>query len=126
MSRSPVKLLIGDDTFKFSKLKSSHELCLDCTDKKDKIPAFTKFYRQESTKKPRSLSWHNLSCNLSQKNYQLCTVDASNIHDSTKFVDVLENTLDLLGDDYIEEIIAAYADKGFDAKSQEIISNLVG
>ena len=84
--------------------------------RKIRFPAFTKFYLQESTKKPRSLSWHNLSCNLSQKNYQLCTVAASNIHDSTKFVDVLENTLDLLGDDYIKEIVAAYADKGYDAK----------
>ena len=37
-------------------------------------------------------------------------------HDSTKFIDVLENILDFLNDDLIQQIISAYADKGYDAK----------
>ena len=37
-------------------------------------------------------------------------------HDSTKFIDVLENISDFLNDDLIQQIISAYADKGYDAK----------
>ena len=36
-------------------------------------------------------------------------------HDSTKFIDVLENISDFLNDDLIQQIISAYADKGYDA-----------
>ena len=39
----------------------------------------------------------------------------ANEHDSTKFIDVLENISDYLDDGSIEEIVAAYADKGYDA-----------
>ena len=39
----------------------------------------------------------------------------ANIHDSTKFIDVLENISDFLNDDLIQQIISAYADKGYDA-----------
>ena len=38
-----------------------------------------------------------------------------NQHDSTKFIDVLENISDFLNDDLIQQIISAYADKGYDA-----------
>ena len=39
----------------------------------------------------------------------------ANQHDSTKFIDVLENISDFLNDDLIHAIISAYADKGYDA-----------
>ncbi len=39
----------------------------------------------------------------------------ANVHDSTKFIDVLENISELTGDDLIRQIISAYADKGYDA-----------
>ena len=40
---------------------------------------------------------------------------SANLHDSTKFIDTLENTSYLLGGDILEEIVAVYADKGYDA-----------
>ena len=39
----------------------------------------------------------------------------ANQHDSTKFIDVLENISDFLNDDLIRAIVSAYADKGYDA-----------
>ena len=39
---------------------------------------------------------------------------SANEHDSTKFIEVLENISDYLDDGSIEEIVAAYADKGYD------------
>ena len=39
----------------------------------------------------------------------------ANQHYSTKFIDVLENISDFLNDDLIQQIISAYADKGYDA-----------
>ena len=39
----------------------------------------------------------------------------ANQHDSTKFIDVLENISDFLNDDLIHAIVSAYADKGYDA-----------
>ena len=41
---------------------------------------------------------------------------SANEHDSTKFIDVLENISEYLDDGSIEEIVSAYADKGYDAK----------
>ena len=38
----------------------------------------------------------------------------ANQHDSTKFIDVLENISDFLNDDLIHAIVSAYADKGYD------------
>ena len=43
-------------------------------------------------------------------------VGPANEHDSMKFVDVTETTLDFTDDDIINEIVSAYADKGYDAK----------
>jgi len=40
----------------------------------------------------------------------------ANEHDSTKFIDVMENISEYLDDDSIEQIIQCYADKGYDAK----------
>lgn len=40
----------------------------------------------------------------------------ANQHDSTKFIDVLENISDYLDDDLVHTIVSAYADKGYDAK----------
>ena len=40
----------------------------------------------------------------------------ANIHDSTKFIDVMENISDFVDDDMINEIVSVYADKGYDAK----------
>ena len=39
----------------------------------------------------------------------------ANQHNSTKFIDVLENISDFLNDDLIHAIVSAYADKGYDA-----------
>ena len=36
-------------------------------------------------------------------------------HNSTKFIDLLENISDFLNDDLIHAIVSAYADKGYDA-----------
>ena len=41
---------------------------------------------------------------------------SANQHDSTKFIDVLENISEYLDDGSIQEIVSAYADKGYDAK----------
>ena len=41
---------------------------------------------------------------------------STNQHDSTKFIDVLENISEYLDDGSIQEIVSAYADKGYDAK----------
>jgi len=43
-------------------------------------------------------------------------ISPANIHDSTKFIDVIESISDLLDDESIKEIISVYADKGYDAK----------
>jgi transposase len=40
----------------------------------------------------------------------------ANIHDSIKFIDVIENISDFLDDDSIKQIVSVYADKGYDAK----------
>ena len=40
----------------------------------------------------------------------------ANQHDSTKFVDVVENISDFLDDGMMEEIVSVYADKGYNAK----------
>ena len=40
----------------------------------------------------------------------------ANEHDSTKFVDVVENISDYLDDSMMDEIVSVYADKGYDAK----------
>jgi len=37
-------------------------------------------------------------------------------HDSARFIDTMENISDYLDDDSIEQIVAVYADKGYDAK----------
>ncbi len=39
----------------------------------------------------------------------------ANVHDSTKFIDVLENISDFLDDDALAKTVSAYADKGYDA-----------
>lgn len=39
----------------------------------------------------------------------------ANEHDSTKFIDVVENISDFLDDKMINEIVTVYADKGYDA-----------
>ena len=40
----------------------------------------------------------------------------ANIHDSTKFINVMESISDFVDDGMIEEITSVYADKGYDAK----------
>ena len=47
--------------------------------------------------------------------YQFVTSPA-NIHDSTKFIDVMESISDFVDDGTIEQITSVYADKGYDAK----------
>ena len=39
----------------------------------------------------------------------------ANVHDSTKFIDVLENISDFLDDDALAKTVSVYADKGYDA-----------
>ena len=43
-------------------------------------------------------------------------LSCANQHDSTKFIDVVENISTHLDDDAIEQIVQCYADKGYDAK----------
>ena len=40
----------------------------------------------------------------------------ANIHDSTKFIDVMESISEYLDYSMMEEIVSVYADKGYDAK----------
>ena len=40
----------------------------------------------------------------------------ANEHDSTKFIDVMENISNFLDDVMMDEIVTVYADKGYDAK----------
>ena len=44
-------------------------------------------------------------------------VGSANQHDSTRFIDTMENISDYLDDESIKEIISVYADKGYDAKT---------
>ena len=41
----------------------------------------------------------------------------ANEHDSTKFIDVIENISNFLDDVMMDEIVTVYADKGYDAKA---------
>lgn len=43
-------------------------------------------------------------------------LSSANIHDSTKFIDVMESISEYLDDSMIDEIVTVYADKGYDAK----------
>jgi len=43
-------------------------------------------------------------------------LSSANQHDSTKFIDVIENISGYLDARMIEEIVAVYADKGYDAR----------
>lgn len=42
-------------------------------------------------------------------------ISPANEHDSTRFIDVIKNISNYLDDDTIEDIVAVYADKGYDA-----------
>ncbi len=44
-------------------------------------------------------------------------IGSTNIHDSTKFIDVIENISDFLDNSMMNQIVSVYADKGYDAKS---------
>jgi len=44
-------------------------------------------------------------------------IGSANEHDSTKFVDVMECISDYLNDESTEQIVAVYADKGYDSKT---------
>ena len=41
---------------------------------------------------------------------------SANEHDSTKFIDVMENISEFVDDSMMDEIVTVYADKGYDAK----------
>jgi len=43
-------------------------------------------------------------------------ISPANIHDSTKFIDVMKNISDFLDDESVKQIVSVYADKGYDAK----------
>lgn len=43
-------------------------------------------------------------------------IGTANEHDSTRFIDTMENISELLDDDSIERIVSVYADKGYDSK----------
>lgn len=43
-------------------------------------------------------------------------IGSANEHDSTRFIDAIENISDYLDDDSIEQIVSVYADKGYDAR----------
>jgi len=44
-------------------------------------------------------------------------ISPGNEHDSTKFVDIVENISDFLDDESLKEIISVYADNGYDSTS---------
>ena len=44
-------------------------------------------------------------------------MSAANIHDSTKFIDTMENISGFLDDCMMDEITSVYADKGYDSKT---------
>ena len=44
-------------------------------------------------------------------------IGSANKHDSTKFVDVMENISDYFDEDHTKQIVAVYADKGYDSKT---------
>ena len=55
----------------------------------------------------------------------------ANVHDSTKFIDVMESISDFVGDGSIKQIISCFADKGYDSaaireylKNREIVSRI--
>ena len=51
-------------------------------------------------------------------------IGSANQHDSTKFVDVMENIHQHLDDDAIEQIVSVYADKGYDSnRIQDYLKN---
>ena len=51
-------------------------------------------------------------------------VDSANIHDSTKFADVMKNISEYLDKSMVNEIVAVYADKGYDSMSiRECLKN---
>jgi transposase len=51
-------------------------------------------------------------------------ISPANEHDSTKFVDVMENISDCLEDESVKQITSVYADKGYDAHSiREYLKN---
>ena len=43
-------------------------------------------------------------------------LSSANQHDSTKFIDVMENISEYLDEQMMKEIVAVYADKGYDAR----------
>jgi len=43
-------------------------------------------------------------------------MSAANEHDSTKFIDVIENISDFVDDSMMNQFVSVYADKGYDAK----------
>jgi IS5 family transposase len=48
----------------------------------------------------------------------------TNNHDATRFVDVMESISDYLDEDMIKQIVAVYADSGYDSKSiREYLKN---
>jgi len=42
---------------------------------------------------------------------------SANIHDSTRFIDVMENTSNFVDDHSTKQIVSVYADKGYDSHS---------
>ena len=51
-------------------------------------------------------------------------ISSANKHDSTKFVDVMESIPNYLDDSTIQQIVAVYADKGYDSKTiREYLKN---
>jgi len=51
-------------------------------------------------------------------------IGSANQHDGTKFVDVMKSISDYLEDYILEQIVAVYADKGYDSKTiREYLKN---
>ena len=82
-------------------------------------------HQQSTTKKGQSnwIRWiqenigHKDSCCNRTKwssNFD-CVQSPANEHDSTKFIDVMENISEFLDDDTRQETVTVYADKGYDA-----------
>ncbi len=95
MPRSLGKFLIDDDAFKFSKLKSSHKLHLDCTDKKGKdSQSLQKFIDKRALKNQEAHLGTTYLITYKRKIIGYVTIAASNIHKDEIFKKARPNTRD--------------------------------
>jgi len=80
-----------------------------CSQKRGNITGYDGFKQISGTKIHVAVDCNSLPISI--------VISSANKHDSTKFVDVMESISDYLDDSTIQQIVAVYADKGYDSKS---------